>query len=393
MLDLPVCDNDVQATSSISITDLQSGWNYLAAIVESSEDAIVTKNLNGIITTWNGAAERIFGYSATEAVGKPITILIPEDRQAEEPQILARIRAGERVEHFETIRRRKNGSLINVSETISPVRDQSGIIIGASKIARDITELVAARAALAQSNEHLDRLVHDRTASLEQAVSQMEEFTYTVSHDLRAPLRSVKGFANLALVEFGDGMAPGLRNYLERIATSADRMEALIRDILDYAKLDRESRILKPVSLEALLSRLLNEHAEMRPPKAEVELRRPLDSVVAHERLLSQAVTNLLTNAVKFVPAGSVPRVEIWTERRRDFVRLWVKDNGIGIHPKYHDQIFGIFERLHRGEYEGSGVGLAIVRKAAENMGGTVGLVSDGISGSSFWLELPGAQP
>lgn len=375
----------------ISITDLQSGSRYLAAVVESSQDAIVTKDLNGIITTWNQAAQRTFGYAPEEVVGKPITILIPEDRQDEEPHILARIHAGERIEHFETIRRHKDGRLINVSLTISPVRDETGVIIGASKIARDITELIKARSALERSHQELDRLVHERTASLQRAVAQMEEFTYTISHDLRAPARAVKGFANAALEDFGPVIPPGLRTYLQRIAASADRMENLIRDLLTYALVGGERGPLKPVSLSSLIRGILSDHDNLRPPKAELQIRQPLDTVLADETLLSQALTNLLSNAVKFVPAGKVPKVELWTERRADRVRIWIKDNGIGIDPKYQERIFGMFERLHHGGFEGTGVGLAIVRKAAQTMGGTVGVVSDGVSGSSFWLELPPA--
>jgi PAS domain S-box-containing protein len=171
----------------------------LAAIVESSDDAIISKDLDGIIQTWNKAAERIFGYTPEEATGKSVTMLIPEGRRDEEPVILSRIRAGERIDHYETVRRRKDGTLLNISLTVSPIKDQDGRVVGASKIARDITsrkraqaELRAAREELARMNERLEVRVQERTASLTEAMAHLEEFSYTVSHDLQAPARAMK---------------------------------------------------------------------------------------------------------------------------------------------------------------------------------------------------------
>ncbi len=149
-------------------------------------------------------------------------------------------------------------------------------------------------------------------------------------------------------------------------------------------------RQLVPVELDRLISSIIAECPDMQPERAEINIRAPLDPVLAHEPSLSQAITNLLANAIKFVPPGAMPKVQVWTERAHGSVRLWVADNGIGINPKYHRMLFRVFERAHDSpQYEGTGIGLAIVRKAVEKMGGKVGLVSDGVSGSSFWLELP----
>lgn len=366
---------------------------YFAAVVESSDDAIVTKNLDGIITSWNKGAQAIFGYTAEEAVGQPVTILMPPDRQDEEPNILARIRRGERIDHYETVRQRKDGSLVDISLTVSPVEDANGRVIGASKIARDISEMRKARAALARSHEELEKLVNLRTASLQQALAQMEEFSYSVSHDLRAPARAIQGYAEAMLEDHGERLDAECRQYLQNILASSTRMEQLIGDVLTYSKLARSEIRFQPVSLEKLVPEIIRHNPEMQPPNAEITIRRPLEPVVGNESFLTQALSNLLSNAIKFVPQGAKPDVLIWTARNNGSVRVWVKDNGIGIHPKYQHRLFKMFERVHQNStYEGTGIGLAIVRKAAEKMGGKVGVESDGIHGSSFWIELQASK-
>jgi PAS domain S-box-containing protein len=362
---------------------------YLAAMVESSDDAIITKDLNGIITSWNNGAQAIFGYTAEEAVGQPMTILMPPDRQDEEPNILARIRRGERIDHYETVRQRKDGSLVDISLTVSPVRDANGRVIGASKIARDISEMRKAREALARSREELEKLVSVRTASLQQALAQMEEFSYSVSHDLRAPARAIQGYAEAALEDFGERLDTDCRQYLQNILAGSARMEQLIGDVLTYSKLARSEIRLHPVSLEKLVPEIIRHYPEMQPPKAEITIRGPLEKVIGNESFLTQALSNLLSNAVKFIPQGAKPNVIIWTAADNGSIRIWIKDNGIGIQPKYQHRLFGMFERVHQNaKYEGTGIGLAIVRKAAEKMGGRVGVESDGTNGSSFWMEL-----
>jgi PAS domain S-box-containing protein len=364
----------------------------LAAIVEFSDDAIITKDLTGIITSWNNGAERIFGYKAAEIIGKPVSTLIPEDRQNEEPGILDRISRGIRIDHYETIRRRKDGTFLHISLTVSPVRDANGRIIGASKIARDISELRKVRDALAASREDLEQRVAERTASLQQAIAQMEEFSYSVSHDLRAPVRAMKGYAQAILDDYGQRLDNKGRDYLDRILRASSRMEQLIHDVLTYSRLAASRIETRPVSLHHLLTDVIQQYPEMQTPHAQITIKEPLHDIVAHEPSLTQAVSNLLSNGVKFVIPGTLPKLQVWTEQRNGSVRLWVQDNGIGINPKYQGRLFGMFERVHQSrDYEGTGIGLAIVRKAAEKMGGSVGVQSDGVTGSSFWIELPAA--
>lgn len=358
-------------------------------MVESSDDAIITKSLDGIITSWNKAAERMFGYTADEVIGKPVAILIPEDRSDEEPRILARLRNGEKIDHYETIRRRKDGTLLDISLTVSPVRDEEGIIIGASKIARDITELRKTREVLARAHEDLERRVAERTASLNETIAQMEEFSYSLSHDLRAPVRAMKGYAEAALEDYGERLDEQGRAYLDRIIRSGSRMERLIQDVLTYSQVARTEITLQPVSLESLLRDLIQSYPGMQPPSADVSLRAPLHAVLAHEPSLAQVLSNLLANAVKFVAPGMTPRIQVWTERCGGQVRLWIEDNGIGIRPEQKKRLFRMFERVHAEQtYEGMGIGLAIVRKAVERMSGRLGVESDGTAGSRFWIEL-----
>jgi PAS domain S-box-containing protein len=515
----------------------------LAAIVESSDDAIIGKNLNGVITHWNRGAERIFGYTADEIVGRPVTVLIPPERQDEEPMILGRLRRGERVDHFETVRCRKDGERVDISLTISPIKDHTGNVVGASKIARDITirkrtelqqqalydlalavnraealsdiyaaaldaicrcqradraaillydseggmrftawrglsdpyrcaveghspwkraesnpqpvwiddvseapidqhlrtvitregiracafvpltydkrllgkfmiyydaphrfsttelrpiEVIASQVAFAIKRQEdaaaLESLVNERTASLREAVAQMEEFSYTVSHDLRAPLRGMQVYSQALLEDYAEKLDPEGQHCLERIAENAARLDRMVLDVLTFSRVSRSELRIERVSLDKLVRDLVTHYPGMQPPRARIEIE-PLADVCGHEPSITQAVSNLVSNAVKFVASGVTPHVRIWTETRDDGVRLWVSDNGIGIAPAHQHRLFRMFERVHPSpRYDGTGVGLAIVRKAVTRMGGEVGVESDGVNGSRFWIRLPKAE-
>jgi signal transduction histidine kinase len=200
----------------------------------------------------------------------------------------------------------------------------------------------------------------------------------------------MNGFAKAALEDCADRIDATGRDYLERIVAASARMQQLIHDVLTYSIVARSQIKLHPVCLDKLIAEIVQQYPEMQPPNAEVTIRSPLTPVLAHEPSLTQAISNLLSNGVKFVPRGTMPRVQVWTEQLGCSVRLWFQDNGIGIKPAYQARVFGMFERAHDNpEYEGAGIGLAIVRKATERMGGKVGVQSDGILGTSFWIELP----
>lgn len=371
----------------------------LAAIVEGSDDAIVGKNLRGIVTSWNRGAERIFGYTGEEMIGQSITRLIPPDRQGEEPDILARLQRGEKVHHFETVRMHKDGRQIHVSLTISPIRDEHGEIIGASKIARDVTAqkeaeraLQHAQAELKQHAQNLEREVRERTARLHEMVAELDSFSYSLSHDLRAPLRAIQGFSEIVLNDYSEKI-PEAVDYLRRIVKAAGRMDRLIQDVLAFSRVSRAEMNVRTVDLEKLVATIVQDRVELHPPRAEVVVQRPLLPVVGHEASLTQVIANLLDNAVKFVPPGVTPHVRVTTRTEGDRVRIAVTDNGIGIDPSLQPRLFKMFERLATDRpYEGTGVGLAIVRKAAERMNGRVGVESKPGEGSTFWIELPAAN-
>jgi PAS domain S-box-containing protein len=372
----------------------------LAAIVESSEDAIISKDLNGVITSWNRGAEHLFGYTALEAIGQPVTMLIPPDHLDEEPDILARIRRGESVTHYETVRRRKDGTLFDISLTVSPLRNSGGQIIGASKVARDITHrkrneeaLRRAQAQLADRAGQLEQIVADRTAKLRETIGELEAFSYSISHDMRAPLRAIVAYARLVLDEHGGQLDETGKDYLSRLSKAASRLDRLVMDVLTYSRVERMTFPRETVDLERVVLDVIRDEPAFHPPAAEIEIQGPLPKVVGHEVSLIQCVNNLLSNAVKFVLPGTIPRIKIWSEAIDGDVRLWFEDNGIGIAMENTDRIFSLFGRLNpANQYAGTGIGLTIVRKAVQRMGGTAGVESEPGKGSRFWVQLKRSQ-
>jgi PAS domain S-box-containing protein len=506
----------------------------LASIVENSDDAIIAKDLRGIVTTWNKSAERIFGYRAAEMLGKSITTLIPADRPNEEQEIQARLERGERVDHFETIRQTKDGREIEVSLTISPIKDAEGKIVGASKIARDITErkkaeadlrasnarntailessldaiividqqskilefnpaaekifgfhrsqvigqpmaewiiperfrarhyqgmanylakgegpvlrkrielpalrasgeefpvelaivpipgtqpaiftgylrdltemkraeadLLKAREDLIQANKSLENKVAERTASLHQSLKSMETVLYTIAHDLRGPNRAMQGFAQLLASEHGSKLDEEGRSYITRISNAALKNDTLICDLLEYGRLAHAELPMSNVELGQSVQKVVQDlQQQISSKNATIDLGQKWPTVWANESVLSQIITNLLTNALKFVAPGVAPRVRIWAEQidgQNAAVRLHVDDNGIGIPPEIQGRLFQPFQRgTADPKYHGTGMGLAIVQKGAERLGGKVGLSSMPGKGSSFWMELLAAPP
>jgi PAS domain S-box-containing protein len=362
----------------------------MAAIVASSDDAIISKNLNGIIVSWNEGAERLFGYAAAEVIGKPITILIPPDRADEEPYILQQIRRGERVDHYETVRWRKDGSEIDISLTVSPVRDKNGKVIGASKIARDITERKRAEA----EREELLRRESEARAEAEKADRLKEEFLATASHELRSPLNAILGWAGMLSENRLDEKKTA--RAFEVIYRNAIAQNQLIGDLLDVSRIIT-GKLRLDVNMVELIP-VINAAMDVVRPAAEakgVRLSSALDpaaglAAVDPDRL-QQIVWNLLSNAVKFTPKGE--EVAVRLEREATRIVIIVSDTGVGIEPEFLPFVFDRF-RQREGDtkraHGGLGLGLAIVRHLVELHGGTVNAASPGKGrGATFTVTLP----
>jgi len=513
----------------------------LAAVVESSDDAIISKTLDGTITAWNPGAEKLFGYSSLEAVGKPMRMLLPPERAQEESAILARIGYGERVDHFETVRVRKDGKRVDVSVTISPIKNSSGAIVGASNIARDITEHKRAESDLAQHtealarsrqeletqtltlrsvlesmaeglvaadeqgkfviwntaaekilglgptnlpsekwtehyglflpdmvtpfpndqlplvlaiqgeasttemfvrnpeltegtwievsgsprkdrdgivnggvvafrdvtrrkadereilrlNEDLELRVTERTAQLEAANKELEAFSYSVSHDLRAPLRHIIGFSKMLVEEFGSTLDPAAHHYLERIQAGTQKMGLLVDELLNLARLGRHALNLRPTGLNALVAEvvtILQPDIEGRDKGREVEwLIADLPQLDCDPVLVTQVFQNLLANALKFTRKRAHAIIEVGCQKEKESGQavLMVRDNGTGFSMKYVDKLFGVFQRLHNAEdFEGTGIGLATVQRIVHKHGGRVWAEGEVDKGAAFYFTL-----
>ena len=244
---------------------------------------------------------------------------------------------------------------------------------------------------LKKYRDHLEKLVEDRIKKLQEVNAELESFAYSVSHDLRAPLRAIQGFSQVLLEDYAPKLDAEGKDYARRMDGSARRMETLIQDLLEYSRLSRSEVKLKPVDLTSVVERVvMNLEGEIKEVDALIRLDAPLPVVLGHSATLEQVVENLITNAIKFVPPEVKPHIHLWAEEGDTVVRLWVEDNGISIAPEHHERIFRIFERLHGIErYPGTGIGLATVKKGMEKMSGTAGVESVPDKGSRFWIELP----
>jgi len=516
---VPLTDSAAKLTNA-QLAEL--GHAQFAALVECSDDAIISKTLAGEITSWNPGAEKLFGYTAHEAVGQTMLRFIPPERRHEEVDILARIARGETLRHFETVRLRKDGERIDVSVTISPIKDPRGKIIGVSKIARDISErkladhnfqlllkevtdlkaaldehaivaitdpkgkinyvndkfcaisqfaraellgqdhrlinsghhpkeffrelwatiargkvwrgeiknrardgsfywvdttivpflhadgrprqYVAIRAditerkkaeeAVRQLNAELESRVAQRTAELEAANHELEAFSYSVSHDLRAPLRAVNGFTRILLEDFSAALPPAARHYLERANLGSQRMGELIDDLLAFSRLSRQPVTRKQVPPAALVKTIWE---ELKPQweSRHVELRvDPLPDCLADPALLKQVWVNLLANAIKYTRPRELAQVTVGCTQASGQTVYFVRDNGVGFDMQYVDKLFGVFQRLHRmEEFEGTGVGLAIVQRIIHRHGGRIWATAQVGQGATFYFSLAGDNP
>ncbi len=363
-------NEQLRTTVSPPVGAAANAW--LAAIIASSDDAIVSKNLEGIVTSWNGAAHRMFGWSAEEMVGNSIRRLIPADRQSEEDEVLARIHRGERVDHFETVRQRKDGSLVEISLSVSPIVDADGRIVGASKVARDISERREAERVLKES------------------LAIKDQFLSLVSHELRTPIAIIVG--NGHLLERRDGhLSPEERaRSLADIKFHAERLQRIIENLLllTRAEADKEFEV-EVIHLPRLLDEVLADFRRRNPGRQiDVRVEEAIPTVVGEETITTMVIENLLNNAVKYSHESTTIEVEV--ANGPSWVEVHVLDRGIGVADEDLADLFNPFFRTERAQEKagGMGLGLAVCRKVVESQGGTIMAARRPGGGSDFRFTL-----
>jgi PAS domain S-box-containing protein len=492
---------------------------FLAAIVESSDDAIVGKDLDGLVVSWNAGAERMFGFTGAEVIGQPIVRLLAPDRPEEEAQILEQVKRG-MTRHYETVRIHKDGHPINLSLTVSPIRNGVGDIIGVSSIARDISarrrterEVQESRARLSgiigsamdaiisvdagqritifneaaekmfgcpaeqalgepldrfiparfrkahgeyvtafghtgvtnramnslrplsglhadgsefpieasishievegqqiytvilrditerkraedqiqQLNTELEQRVEERTLELRTANKELESFTYSVAHDLRAPVRHIDAFSRILHEDFASVLPEQALHYLQNIRNSTTRMSLLVDDLLNLARIGRQELQRQPTPLSGLVDEVLaelNEESAGRTLDWRIE---PLPAVECDRGLMKLVFTNLLSNAVKYTRPRPVAVIEVGCLKTNNHTAVFVRDNGVGFNMKYADKLFGVFQRFHRAEeFEGTGIGLATVDRIVRKHGGLIWAEAAVDRGATFYFTVPG---
>ena len=356
-------------------------------LFQNSNDAIFIIDMSGKILDVNQKFLDLFGYSKAEILSARMPEFVESDEQEKYQAAFQKI-AGDGSATFEIDFKKKNGDCFP-AEVSSSIFTLNGVEV-IQGIVRNISERKRAEEEFSKYRKHLEEFVAQRTDQLEAVNKELESFAYSVSHDLRAPLRAMEGFASALLEDYKDRLDAVGQDYARRVVSAAQHMDTLIQDLLAYSRLSRSALKPSAVNLDSVLGEVMHQfNTEIQKIGAQIRVERPLPEVMGDHATLVQVLSNLLSNAIKFVQPGVRPMVKIWAEEKNGKVRLWVEDTGIGIAPEYHDRVFRIFERLQGVEtYPGTGVGLAIVKKGLERMGGQAGVESAPGRGSKFWVEL-----
>jgi PAS domain S-box-containing protein len=354
---------------------------------QATEYAVITTDAHGLILTWSHGAEHLFGYRDDEVLGQSMHMTFTdEDRKSRVPE--EEIRQATQKGHAPCERwlARRDGTRFFGLCILVPLRNQEGKIIEFAKIVRDGTHLK-------QREEQLAKRAQTSESALAETTQQVDAFTYTVAHDLRAPLRAMDGYAKALRDEIQQQLTPDAHEYLNRILAAAHRMDELVSDLLEFWRLNRTREPNVQVDANAILDRVLADLAPRIAAKhAHIEKQKPLPVVQGHSQCLYKAFAHLVGNALKFCSDGKESHLQIGYEDLDGFVRIYFKDNGPGIPAEYHGRIFRVFERISK-DTPGTGIGLSIVHKCAELMRGRVGLESKPGEGSCFWLDLRPAAP
>ena len=366
----------------------QADLRYRLLVEGVIDYAIFSMDATGHIASWNTGAQRIKGYKADEIIGKHFSVFYtPEDRARDLPGTVLGTAAREGHFEGEGWRVRKDGTRFWASVVVTALRDEEGNLYGFSKVTRDMSDRKRLLDELQRHSAELELRVRER----EESNAELEAFAYSVSHDLRAPLRAIAGFSEVLREDYGSTLDEHAREYLDEIMSAAARMNSLVQDLLEYGRVSRVSLPLEPLSVVDAVSRAVSQLTERE--RAQIKLNVP-DSlwVYGHPQVFTQVVLNFVSNAFKFQSKDAVPEVAISAEQADGMVKLSVRDNGIGIAPPHQERIWNVFERLHdRDTYPGTGIGLAIVKRAAMRMHGSYGVESEVGKGSAFWIQLPAA--
>ena len=350
----------------------------MANAVESSNDAIITESLDGIITSWNKGAEHTYGYSAEEIIGKGVSLLEPDNLKGEIKQLIEKTKQEEKIQHYETLRIKKDGTTINASVTLSPVFDASGKFVAVSCIGRDITERKKA--------EETSKLKFEE---LRRSNEELEQFAYVSSHDLQEPLRMISSYLQLLQRRYEGNLDEKADKYIHFAVDGAFRMQNLINDLLEFSRVTTRGREPEHMDSEFILNQVISIlEIYIKENKATVS-HDTLPEVVADSTQLVQVFQNLIINGIKF-HSKEAPQICISAEKKASEWIFSVQDNGIGIDPQYSEKIFEVFKRLHNKEaYPGTGIGLAVCKKIVERHGGRIWVESELGKGATFYFTLP----
>jgi PAS domain S-box-containing protein len=350
----------------------------LTSLVTLSDDAIITKKLDGTILSWNPGAEKIFGYSASEVIGKSIFIIVPDERRDEEFSILDAIARGERVRHLETERLHRDGRVLVISISTSPIKDTDGNVIAASKIGRDVTE-----------RKNADEKLKRTAQQLAISNRDLEQFAAIASHDLKSPLNTIAGYLGLLERTALNRLDDRERASLKAAKAAAMRMGELLNHLLEFSKLTAPSKSMQPVDFEKALDDALANLNMV------IEARKP---IISHDQLptikgyhihIVRLFQNLVGNALKYCNADR-PKIHVACDDKQDQFIISVADNGIGFEMKDAKRVFNLFERLHSDDkFPGSGLGLAVCQRIVERQGGRIWAHSSPGKGSTFYFSLP----
>jgi PAS domain S-box-containing protein len=363
--------------------------------LRSIGDAVITTDRNGLITMINAEAERLTGWSVPDALGKPLKIvfrIINEESRRPVDDPVERVFQERRVVGLanHTLLISKDGRETPIEDSAAPITetDDPDVIWGVVLVFKDATQSRRAQLSLEAQARELETRVMDRTLHLQQALKDMETFSYSVAHDIRAPLKTLYTYVDVIREDYGSFLPKPALDHLERMELSAKRLDAITRDLLSFARVSSDSVAVKPLSLRDGVREALLGVPAAATSSVTVEIPDACNLVMGHDAVLQQVLRNLLENACKFVPPGTLPVISITARPEAHYVRLSVKDNGIGIKPEHQEKVFRIFERLNENTYTGTGLGLAIVARAMQKMQGRVGVDSKPGEGSTFWIDL-----